>query len=881
MTKASKASTLGSAAASFAEILGSWDEGRLANLLAQRPDLGRPAPASLGELIRRAGSSSSVQQARWHLDRGAQQVLDAACLLPAPLSVAGLERLLGGPGQAGGLDEVLARLEGSALVLRWGDALVLAPGVSELRNPARLGPPARDALASQQASMLSSIARRLGLRPGANRGASLEAVARALADPARIEAVMSAAPPEAARLACLAATDGPGVSVQIGLFGLSDRTPAGWLQNHGLLAPMSWDLLVMPREVALILRGGRPFPDLELHSPEVVPIEVDQGAVDRGAAEAALRLVADVRTILDHWGQAEPAVLKDGGIGVRELRRAAKAIERSELETAQIIEVAAAAGLVASAPAGGQVLPLPAYDRWLSAGVPERWAGLVHGWLACRLHPSLSGALDDRSKPVPALLLRAEPHARQRREMVLGVLATRVPPGFTGKPGCLDRAAHWLGPDLWAGGPASPATLRRWVLGEAALVGMVLEGALSSFGRSVLRDWARRPPGAGAVTPVDTAAGEGKALFREAVEVLAQWAPALSSEFVVQADLTAVAPGELTSLVRSELGLLADVESKGAATVYRFSEASLRRGFDAGRSVPEIMAFLEAHATRGVPQALAYLVGDIGRRFGGLRVGSASCYLRCEDSSLLSEILASRRSARLGLRQVAPTVLVAGSDATTVLVALRAGGYLPALEDAAGELQVIDVAPRRAVVPPGHAWRGAAPDPCTLAARLRKGAGTPGCAPGRVPGGAPVVAPAPGGPPAPLGVPAPEGPPALRLPPGVSHALADSIAEMMEGLFATQEGRGVGDALDRPVDIARDPSSCVELLGQAFENDWMVRVGYTARSGRSEQLSATVAAVERHQVVVECVPRWNERTVAFDQIEWVRVMTEAEEEGQL
>src|SRR5204863_318576 len=62
--------------------------------------------------------------------------------------------------------------------------------------------------------------------------------------------------------------------------------------------------------------------------------------------------------------------------------------------------------------------------------------------------------------------------------------------------------------------------------------------------------------------------------------------PAPASTFTLQADLTCVAAGALDAPVATELGLLADVESTGAATVYRFSEPSLRRAFDAGPADP-------------------------------------------------------------------------------------------------------------------------------------------------------------------------------------------------------------------------------------------------------------------------------------------------------
>jgi hypothetical protein len=75
------------------------------------------------------------------------------------------------------------------------------------------------------------------------------------------------------------------------------------------------------------------------------------------------------------------------------------------------------------------------------------------------------------------------------------------------------------------------------------------------------------------------------------------------------------------------MALLADVESRGGATVYRFSAGSLRRAFDAGWTGAEVHAFLDRHSRTPVPQPLGYLVDDIARRHGHLRIGAAAVYL--------------------------------------------------------------------------------------------------------------------------------------------------------------------------------------------------------------------------------------------------------------
>ena len=165
---------------------------------------------------------------------------------------------------------------------------------------------------------------------------------------------------------------------------------------------------------------------------------------------------------------------------------------------------------------------------------------------------------------------------------------------------------------------------------------------------------------------------------------------------LLQADLTAVAPGPLRPDVARELSLAADVESRGGATVYRFTPASVRRALDAGRTGEELLRTLVEHSRTPVPQPLEYLVADTARRYGRLRVGAAGAYVRAEDPSVLDELLADRRSASLRLRRLAPTVLAAQAAPDAVLALLRDLGLAPAAESADGDLLVRRPDARRA-----------------------------------------------------------------------------------------------------------------------------------------------------------------------------------------
>ncbi len=121
--------------------------------------------------------------------------------------------------------------------------------------------------------------------------------------------------------------------------------------------------------------------------------------------------------------------------------------------------------------------------------------------------------------------------------------------------------------------------------------------------------------------------------------------------------------------------LVADPESTGAASVYRFSDASVRRALDAGRSAAELLGDL---GRRGqVPQPLAYLVQDVARRHAALRIGSASTYLRCDDPVILAGILADPAAAGLGLVALSETVLASPQAPEHVLDSLRRLGHHP------------------------------------------------------------------------------------------------------------------------------------------------------------------------------------------------------------
>jgi len=803
-----------------------WDDDRLRTVLERRPDLAAPPPRTLAALAERLVQPASVLAAYERLDRSAQQVAEVLALLPAPVELATVARLLAPGVRPEQLERSLALLEAMALAFVDGDRATPNPALSVVAAGTGLGPPMAALLCDVPGAEVSEICRRLGLKRGHDHASTVHTITAHVGHPVHARRLVESGPAGTVELAERAAH--VHCVVDASPYGRSDRTPAGWMARRGLLVTFEWYRLVMPAEVGLALRGGHVFAEFWPEEPEIPTEPVDPGAVDGAGAEHALRVVADLATMIEGWAADPPKLLKDGGVGVRDLRRMARATDRSERDVARLLDVAVAAGLAWVDERAGLALPTAAFDEWLGLDAPSRWGRLVQGWLSADFDPSVAGAIDDRDKRIPPLLHRHSSTATERRRAVLAVMAGLAPGRFPIAANALGVRARWSSPKLWRSGPASPAMLTEWVAEEAELLGLGARASLTTAGRRAV-------------------AGD----VAGAVSALAERAPAPVDSFVIQGDLTVVAPGALEPPVAAELELLADVESRGAATVYRIGEGTLRRAFDAGRSAATVSAFLDRHAAHGVPQALAYLVADVGRRHGQARVGEARCYVRSDDAALIAELAQARALARFGLRALAPTVLVADAEPAAVLDALRGAGYLPAPEDASGAMVIsrppVRRAPARAV--PGAPAKRATPAPAAdveaVIAQLRAPAAKAGPRPAKEAAPRRQAAPRP------------------TQPPGTAPP----------SLFP--------DEAFRPTAIVRERNAIGKLLEWASDEEWLVRISYVNGRGFESQLNVAVADVTPRQVLVTVLPGFNSRTLNRSRVQWARALTEAEEDQLL
>ena len=620
--------------------LGTWlaelDDERLIRLLRLRPDLTQPPPGTIAALAARAAARQSVKAATDDLDFLHLTVLDALLTLHADttaVTITALTALLGERADGAAVHAAVDALRARALV--WGDdpLRVIAEAASSL--PWYPGQVAAESTAISSTETTDAIE-------------ALDPATRELLDK-----LLEGSPVGRTRDAA------PGTP--------PDR-PVQRLLAAGLLRKLDTDTVILPRLVGQVLRGEVPGP-VSLTRPDPTVSSTSARDVDAVAAGAALDLLREVEIVLETLSATPVPELRSGGLGVRDIKRLTKITGIDERRLGLILEVSAVAGLIAAgmpAPdppdaAGPFWAPTVAADRFIESPTAAKWQLIASAWLDLPGRPSLIGSRGPDGKTYAALSDSLFSTAAPLDRRVLLETLNELPPGSGVDGNSASRALVWRRPRWSVRLQPEPVSD---LLTEAHAVGVVGRGALATPIRKML-------------------AGEPDDVV---IAAMAKVLPAPIDHFLLQADLTVIVPGPLERALAEQLAAVATVESAGAAMVYRITEASIRRALDTGKTAGELHALFTRHSKTPVPQLLSYMIDDVARRHGQLRVGMASSFVRCEDAALLAQAVSAPATDSVELRLLAPTVAVSQAPIADVLAALRGAGFAPAAEDSTGAI---------------------------------------------------------------------------------------------------------------------------------------------------------------------------------------------------
>lgn len=636
---------------SLADAIRGLGADELGVLLRRRPDLTNPAPTDLDELIERASGQASTRLALQSLDAWTLQAAQAMAASELGGGEAGVAELAAGLGMAAHADQVRGAVERlAALALVWGD-------------PPQLTQAARSAFGNHPAGLAGPSPNPLDAPAIAQALTAVGPAGRELLDR------LLWGPPTGA----VQRADRP-VTVD------DAESTIDLLLAHRLLRPIGPDQVILPREVALHLRGGvlirdpapAQVPDWPTTSDQLgasLPIElVDQAAIGSGQ-----ELVSHVTAILDDLGTRMPHRLSTGGIPKKEMTALSRLVG-GDFVAGLAVALAQTSGMLVEQ--GPRLAATERYDAFLDLDGFHRWLSLRRAWLGLQWWPEPS---DTRR----SALLRAAMHTELRTAQ----------PGTPVDPPTLAARLAWRHPS-WS--QVSWTQSADQLHHEAELLGLI------AFGRTT------------ALASISADAPDpGFAPFGDTL--------------ILQSDLSAVAPAPLDHDTEQTAAMIAVRESHGATATFRFTPTSIRAGLDAGWSPEAMIEWLHEHDAAGLeaslPHPLVSLVNDISRRHGQLRVMAVSAVIQVDDEVTAASLLADSAAAELGLTTLAPGVISSTAEPEEVVAYLHQRGLSPLAQDAQGTVFTTPPVHRA----PAPALTRATPpvDPDRLAASLlrRQGRG--------------------------------------------------------------------------------------------------------------------------------------------------------------
>ncbi|AYJ50601.1 helicase-associated domain-containing protein [Rhodococcus sp. P1Y] len=631
----------------------------LARLLERRDVMHIPWPADLDQLAGRLTDPTSLSEAFLRLTLPAHEVLEAIAMCRAlgeSPTLDAVSRQLGASSAA--VAPVVDDL--AALQLVWSDETGALSVITRFPSLTRsYGRPIEDYLDGAPLEMLRPMSTKLQIRGDGTKSEVVERLRSFFGDRSAVEAILEGAP-EAERelLEQAARTDSMLYPHPVYLH--SDSLGA-WSVQRGFAWRVANGPVSMPLQVTLVLLGDDVHLDFHPARRQIETRPIEAEHVEAEAGRRLLRMVELVSNVLDAARTTPIALIKSGSIGVRTIRTLAKGLYATEDEVQLALELALTENLldvIEPPPSRGRkktpvepstLVPSALAELWQASEDSRRAGALLQAWWTADYVPlAVHSAIEDNSRDIGSDFLRSS-------LIDIHVDIDESISEFDDVMAILD----WYRPSIRI---EFRRDVLQLVLREAELLGVLALGAASSIARG-LRSGDPLAAASGVVTQAHTHATIG-------------------------ADLTAVvfgAPGpELAQFFDS----VAVRESTGSATTWRFSQSSVRRAFDDGMTHDEVIEGLTRYASGVVPQTVDYLVKDVARTHGSMRVVPLGCVVVSSEEALIAELGSHRRLTKLGPMVLSRSVVGFAAEPAVVLSELRAAGYAPVQDDPGGAVSI-------------------------------------------------------------------------------------------------------------------------------------------------------------------------------------------------
>ncbi|MBD3306975.1 hypothetical protein GF339_11165 [candidate division KSB3 bacterium] len=151
----------------------------------------------------------------------------------------------------------------------------------------------------------------------------------------------------------------------------------------------------------------------------------------------------------------------------------------------------------------------------------------------------------------------------------------------------------------------------------------------------------------------------------------------VEKNFAIRPNFEVVASKNLEPSIRWELGKIAEMLRINDEVIYKLSRQSIYHTLQEGKSVEDIMTFLETHAEHPIPPVVQDAILEWTSTYGRISFVDA-LMLRCDSATLAKELKDSKKLSKFLIEQISPTYfLIHRHDHAKLVELLQEEDYMP------------------------------------------------------------------------------------------------------------------------------------------------------------------------------------------------------------